>query len=65
MGRFPSRCLDHLPANTGRVFMMREFLGFESDEICASRQMKALRQVMQAYAEGRAPSVEPERGVPD
>lgn len=28
-------CLDHLPANTGRVFMMREFLGFESDEICA------------------------------
>lgn len=28
-------CLDHLPANTSRVFMMREFLGFESDEICA------------------------------
>jgi RNA polymerase sigma-70 factor (ECF subfamily) len=28
-------CLDHLPANTGRVFMMREFLGLESDEICA------------------------------
>lgn len=27
-------CLDHLPANTGRVFMMREFLGFESQEIC-------------------------------
>ncbi len=27
-------CLDHLPANTGRVFMMREFLGFESEEIC-------------------------------
>lgn len=27
-------CLDQLPANTGRVFMMREFLGFESDEIC-------------------------------
>lgn len=28
-------CLEHLPANTGRVFMMREFLGLESDEICA------------------------------
>jgi len=28
-------CLDHLPPNTGRVFMMREFLGFESDEICS------------------------------
>lgn len=28
-------CLDHLPANTGRVFMMREFLGFEAEEICA------------------------------
>lgn len=27
-------CLDQLPANTGRVFMMREFLGFESSEIC-------------------------------
>lgn len=28
-------CLDHLPANTGRVFMMREFLGLDSDEICS------------------------------
>jgi RNA polymerase sigma-70 factor (TIGR02943 family) len=28
-------CLDHLPAQAGRVFMMREFLGFEADEICA------------------------------
>lgn len=28
-------CLSHLPANTGRVFMMREFLGFESAEICS------------------------------
>lgn len=27
-------CLDHLPAKTARVFMMREFLGFETDEIC-------------------------------
>lgn len=27
-------CLAHLPPATGRVFMMREFLGFESDEIC-------------------------------
>lgn len=27
-------CLDLLPPNTGRVFMMREFLGFESQEIC-------------------------------
>ncbi len=28
-------CLDHLPPNTGRVFMMREFLGMETDEICS------------------------------
>lgn len=28
-------CLEHLPANTGRVFMMREFLGLEAEEICA------------------------------
>lgn len=27
-------CLDHLSPNTSRVFMMREFLGFESNEIC-------------------------------
>jgi len=27
-------CLDYLPAKTARVFMMREFLGFETDEIC-------------------------------
>lgn len=27
-------CLDRLPEQTARVFMMREFLGFESREIC-------------------------------
>ena len=27
-------CLHHLPANTARVFMMREFLGFATDEVC-------------------------------
>lgn len=27
-------CLDRLPKQTARVFMMREFLGFESNEIC-------------------------------
>jgi RNA polymerase sigma-70 factor (ECF subfamily) len=27
-------CLDHLPPKTARVFMMREFLGFETGEIC-------------------------------
>ncbi len=28
------RCLSHLPRQTGRVFMMREWLGFETPEIC-------------------------------
>lgn len=28
------RCLAALPAQTGRVFMMREWLGFETAEIC-------------------------------
>lgn len=28
-------CLTNLPENTARVFMMREFLGFETPEICA------------------------------
>jgi hypothetical protein len=27
-------CLNHLPANTGRVFMMREFLELDIDAIC-------------------------------
>ncbi len=27
-------CLDHLPENTARVFMMREFLELETEEIC-------------------------------
>lgn len=27
-------CLTHLPENTARVFMMREFLGLETPEIC-------------------------------
>lgn len=28
------RCMSHLPRQTGRVFMMREWLGFETVEIC-------------------------------
>lgn len=28
-------CLDRLPVNTARVFMMREFLGFDVDEVVA------------------------------
>lgn len=27
-------CLDHLPGNLARVFMMREFIELESDDIC-------------------------------
>lgn len=27
-------CLDHLPENTARVFMMREFLELDTDEVC-------------------------------
>ena len=27
-------CLEKLPPNTARVFMMREVMGLESDEIC-------------------------------
>jgi len=28
-------CMNRLPANTARVFMMREMLGLETDEICS------------------------------
>lgn len=34
-------CLDHLPENIGRVFMMREFLELETADICAELQMTA------------------------
>ena len=29
-------CLDGMPAAQARVFMMREFMGFETDEICST-----------------------------
>lgn len=29
-------CLDGMPASQARVFMMREFMGFETDEICST-----------------------------
>jgi len=32
-------CLNHLPKSTARVFMMRELLEFEVDEICAELQI--------------------------
>jgi RNA polymerase sigma-70 factor (ECF subfamily) len=32
-------CLEVLPPKSGRVFMMREFLGLESDEICAQAKL--------------------------
>jgi len=35
------RCLDCLPKRTGRVFMMREWLGFETSEICQRAAISA------------------------
>lgn len=34
-------CLHHLPENTARVFMMREFLEFETAEVCAELAISA------------------------
>lgn len=34
-------CLNHLTENTARVFMMRELLEFEVDEICTELQISA------------------------
>jgi RNA polymerase sigma-70 factor (TIGR02943 family) len=34
-------CLEHLPEQIGRVFMMREFLDLGTEEICAELQMSA------------------------
>lgn len=34
-------CLNHLPENTARVFMMREFLEFETAEICKELSLSA------------------------
>lgn len=34
-------CLKHLPIQTGRVFMMREWLGFETSEICERLSLSA------------------------
>jgi RNA polymerase sigma-70 factor (ECF subfamily) len=32
-------CIKHLPAATARVFMMREFLEFDTDEVCSELQI--------------------------
>jgi RNA polymerase sigma-70 factor (TIGR02943 family) len=34
-------CLNHLPEHIGRVFMMREFLDFEIEQICGELQLTA------------------------
>ncbi|EET05247.1 RNA polymerase sigma-70 factor, TIGR02943 family, partial [Burkholderia pseudomallei 1710a] len=34
-------CLEHLPEQIGRVFMMREFLDFAIDDICTELELKA------------------------
>jgi len=34
-------CLKRLPSQTGRVFMMREWLGFETTEICERLSLSA------------------------
>ena len=34
-------CLNHLPENVSRVFMMREFLGFDASEICEQLKITA------------------------
>lgn len=34
-------CLNHLPENTARVFMMREFLEFDTDEVCRELAISA------------------------
>lgn len=32
-------CLEHLPAKQAQVFMLREFIEFETDEICSKMQL--------------------------
>ena len=32
-------CLENLPGNQARVFMMREFIEFDSDEICSTLEI--------------------------
>jgi RNA polymerase sigma-70 factor (ECF subfamily) len=34
-------CVDHLPANMGRIFMMREWLEYETDQICKELDITA------------------------
>nr|WP_169708650.1 RNA polymerase factor sigma-70 [Trinickia terrae] len=34
-------CLEHLPEQIGRVFMMREFLDFETEDICTELELTA------------------------
>jgi RNA polymerase sigma-70 factor, ECF subfamily len=42
------QCLSKLPPNTGRVFMLREWMGYELGEVCSEFKMSAdnVRQIM-------------------
>jgi RNA polymerase sigma-70 factor, ECF subfamily len=42
------QCLTKLPANTGRVFMLREWMGYELSEVCTEFSMSgdSVRQMM-------------------
>jgi DNA-directed RNA polymerase specialized sigma24 family protein len=47
-------CLDHLPENIGRVFMMREFLDVEIDDICSELTLTANHCSVLLYRRARA-----------
>jgi RNA polymerase sigma-70 factor (ECF subfamily) len=34
-------CIDHLPANLGRIFMMREWLEYETEQICKELEISS------------------------
>lgn len=53
------------PLRLGEKVSLRAHLMMCSGCANYRRQMKVLRQAMQAYGEGRAAGGEPERGVPD
>ena len=47
-------CLDHLPEQIGRVFMMREFLDFEMTDICSELTLTTNHCSVLLYRRARA-----------
>jgi len=49
LARSPAKSIDKLPAALGRIFMMREWLEYETDEICKELSITSTNAFVMLY----------------